>query len=142
MFNSSDSSKTINRLIINSNSMKFSQSSSDISKDCDLCTSANSVRWNTNFSNLTENDDGTYVFELYDYTNMFKNNYIKAIQSENRFIYYIFGQFHDNIYVLGKVITTTEISAEGHSLFNIGNLFNTGYFTKEIYMCRAINSKR
>lgn len=142
-FNTADSSKTNNKIILTANgSMYFNQSASSSDHESILCNRSDSIRWNTNFTNILPNDNEEYEFELYPYTNMFKNNYMKVLMNDTRAIYYVFGQFANEIYVLGKIITSHELDQDGIRTFTISNLFDDDFSTKELYVCKTLNSFR
>ena len=142
-FNTADSSKTNNKIILTANgSMCFNQSASSSDHESILCNRSDSIRWNTNFTNILPNDNEEYEFELYPYTNMFKNNYMKVLMNDTRAIYYVFGQFANEIYVLGKIITSHELDQDGIRTFTISNLFDDDFSTKELYVCKTLNSFR
>jgi hypothetical protein len=142
-FNISDSSKTNNKIIITSDGeMHFSQSGSRSGHESILCKNEDSVRWNTNFTNILPNDNNEYEFELYSYTNMFKNNYMKVLMNDTRVIYYVFGHFANEIYILGKIISSHEVLPENIRTYTMSNLFDDDLSTKEIYVCKTLNSFR
>lgn len=136
-FNSSCSSTSHNKIVIKDNKLTYIKQDTLINQIVELCNERDSLRWKLNFTDIAPNDDGEYVFELYNFDVMFKSVYNKNI-SMNDNIYYIFGQYLDNTYILGKVITSTNIDTS-HG-FNLQALFKGGYSTKEIYMCRSLNT--
>jgi hypothetical protein len=140
-FNTSDSTKSKNRIVISATNLNFVQQNTAAQSVHELCEKNKSIRWNINFNGLNANDKDEYEFELYEFSNMFKNNYSKQLlQSENRTIYYAFGQFHEDIYILVRIITSKELDPETIQTYTIANLFNDDFTTKEVYVCRTLNT--
>lgn len=140
-FNTSDSTKSKNRIVISATNLSFVQQNTAAQSVHELCEKNKSIRWNINFNGLNANDKEEFEFELYEFSNMFKNNYSKQLlQSENRIIYYAFGQFHEDIYTLVRIITSKELDPEIIQTYTIANLFNDDFTTKEVYVCRTLNT--
>ena len=141
-FNSTDTSKSKNIITLTANKeLLYTVTTTIGNKRFVLCSGndpANTIRWNLSFSGLEPDDEGNYNFELYEFTSMFKSSYNKIL-SGNVNVYYIFGQFHEDVYVFGKVTTTQNVDPSNINNYTLNGIFFDEFTTKEIYMCKTSN---
>lgn len=139
-FNVNDSSKCKNKLIITADgNLDFAQATSTVNKTKPLCKESDSIKWNINFTNINPNEEGNYEFELFGFSSMFKIGYNKMLNNDTRYVYYTFGQFYDDIYILCKIIASKELIPANIRIYNIANMFDNDFTTKEIYVCKTLN---